>query len=115
VSSNWWSEASSLVERSVIMDDYVRSISGDELTLNHSAHLERDVAVLLLPRSTRAPSFGVKLAITCRDAVSHDEQPPSSPMAAEAAPGNATQEPASPSPFQGSHFLREIGVPRDPD
>jgi len=48
--SNWWSQASSLVKRSIIMDDYVLSITSSELRLNHFADLGRDLAVLPLSR-----------------------------------------------------------------
>jgi Beta propeller domain len=47
---NWWTSASSQVKRSIIMDDYVLSISDTELKLNHAADLARDVAVLPLSR-----------------------------------------------------------------
>jgi hypothetical protein len=47
---NWWSDASSQVKRSIIMDDVVLSITGTELKLNHAADLAHDVAVLPLSR-----------------------------------------------------------------
>jgi hypothetical protein len=47
---NWWTSASSQVKRSIIMDDYVLSISDTELKLNRAADLARDVAVLPLSR-----------------------------------------------------------------
>jgi hypothetical protein len=46
--SNWWTDATSTVKRSIIMDDYVFSISGDAIKVNHLADLPTDLVVLPL-------------------------------------------------------------------
>jgi Beta propeller domain len=46
--SNWWTQASSEVKRSVIMDDFVYSISDKRVKVNGLANLGTDLAVLSL-------------------------------------------------------------------
>jgi uncharacterized secreted protein with C-terminal beta-propeller domain len=47
--SNWWTNPDSRVKRSIIMDDFVYSISSTLLKVNHLDNLESDVAVVDLP------------------------------------------------------------------
>ncbi len=48
--SNWWTQASSEVKRSIFMDDYVFSISEKTIKANQLDHLETDVsAVSIIP------------------------------------------------------------------
>jgi hypothetical protein len=44
--SNWWSNASSVVKRSIIMDDYVFSITGKQIKVNHLNDLASDIAAV---------------------------------------------------------------------
>jgi hypothetical protein len=44
--SNWWANATSEVKRSIIMDDYVFSVSGSRIKVNALADLATDVKVL---------------------------------------------------------------------
>ena len=44
--SNWWTNAKSQVERSIIMDDYVFSISREIIKVNHLNSLSTDIASL---------------------------------------------------------------------
>jgi hypothetical protein len=46
---NWWTQPGSRVKRSIIMDDYVFSISDSLLKVNHLGSLGLDVVVLQLP------------------------------------------------------------------
>jgi len=46
--SNWWTRANSQVKRSIIMDDYVFSISGEQIKVNHLDQLSKDVASVSL-------------------------------------------------------------------
>ncbi|MFH1129881.1 MAG: beta-propeller domain-containing protein, partial [Pseudomonadota bacterium] len=46
--SNWWTDASSQVKRSIIMDDYVFSISNDLIKANHLNNLSTDLANISL-------------------------------------------------------------------
>ena|SRR5687767_11433755 len=46
--SNWWTNASSEVKRSVIMDDFVYSISEKRLKVSSLANLSTDLAVVAL-------------------------------------------------------------------
>ena len=46
--SNWWTNAKSQVERSVIMDDYVFSVSRDLMKVNHLDKLSSDIKALPL-------------------------------------------------------------------
>ncbi len=41
--SNWWGNPNSMVKRSVIMDDYVFSISNDLMKINHLDDLSQDI------------------------------------------------------------------------
>ena len=41
---NWWTRANSQVKRSIIMDDYVYSISGEQIKVNHRNNLSVDIA-----------------------------------------------------------------------
>ena len=41
--NNWWTEASSQVQRSVFMDDYVFSISGTTVKANALGNLAQDL------------------------------------------------------------------------
>jgi hypothetical protein len=43
---NWWSDASSQVKRSIIMDDYVLSLTERELEINAASDLATDLVVL---------------------------------------------------------------------
>ncbi|WP_437331914.1 beta-propeller domain-containing protein [Sorangium sp. So ce394] len=45
---NWWSQASSFVKRSVFMDDYVYSISEDEIRVANISDLATPAAVVSL-------------------------------------------------------------------
>ena len=47
---SWWTSPNSWVKRSIIMDDYVYSISGDRIKINHLDALPNDVMSLTLPR-----------------------------------------------------------------
>ena len=42
--SNWWTRANSQVQRSIIMDDYVYSVSGELIKVNHRDNLAVDLA-----------------------------------------------------------------------
>ena len=42
--SNWWTRANSQVKRSIIMDDYVYSVSGEQIKVNHRNNLSVDLA-----------------------------------------------------------------------
>jgi uncharacterized secreted protein with C-terminal beta-propeller domain len=44
--SNWWADASSTVKRSIIMDDYVYSVSEKRIKVNNLVDLGADVAVV---------------------------------------------------------------------
>lgn len=44
--SNWWTDASSQVKRSIIMDDYVFSVSTTSIKVNHLDDLPTDVAAV---------------------------------------------------------------------
>ena len=46
--SNWWTNAKSQVERSVIMDDYVFSVSRELMKVNHLNKLDSDIKALPL-------------------------------------------------------------------
>jgi len=46
--SNWWTNATSVVKRSIIMDDYVFSISDAAIKVNHLDRLTQDVVSLSL-------------------------------------------------------------------
>jgi hypothetical protein len=46
--SNWWTNANSVVKRSVIMDDYIFSITGKQIKINHMNNLSQDVTSLSL-------------------------------------------------------------------
>jgi hypothetical protein len=46
--SNWWTQASSEVKRSVVMDDWVYSISNKRVKVNALGNLATDIAVLPL-------------------------------------------------------------------
>jgi hypothetical protein len=46
--SNWWTQASSMVKRSIFMDDFVYSITADEIRVESVDHLGSDVAILNL-------------------------------------------------------------------
>jgi hypothetical protein len=48
--SNWWTNANSQVERSIFMDDFVFSISPEQLKVNELASLETDLASVALPQ-----------------------------------------------------------------
>ncbi len=45
---NWWTNASSQVQRSIVMDDYVFSVSGSEIKVNQLGALTTDVAAVSL-------------------------------------------------------------------
>lgn len=45
---NWWTDASSQVKRSIIMDDYVFSVSHTLIKINHLDNLSKDVRTLSL-------------------------------------------------------------------
>jgi uncharacterized secreted protein with C-terminal beta-propeller domain len=45
---NWWSDASSLVKRSIVMDDYVLSLTDREIKINAASDLATDLVVLPL-------------------------------------------------------------------
>lgn len=45
---NWWTNASSQVRRSIVMDDYVFSISGSQIKVNRLGALASDVATVSL-------------------------------------------------------------------
>jgi uncharacterized secreted protein with C-terminal beta-propeller domain len=51
--SNWWTNASSQVRRSIFMDDYVYSISSNLLKVNHVERLSADLEVLPLSDAPR--------------------------------------------------------------
>jgi len=44
--NNWWTDASSTVKRSIIMDDYVYSVSEKRIKVNHLGNLGLDVVVI---------------------------------------------------------------------
>jgi hypothetical protein len=46
--SNWWTDASSLVKRSIILDDYVLSLTDTEMKINAARDLSTDLVVLPL-------------------------------------------------------------------
>ena len=43
---NWWTDASSQVRRRVFVDDYVLSVSGSQVKVNHLDDLATDLAVV---------------------------------------------------------------------
>lgn len=43
---NWWTQSNSKVKRSVFMDDYVFSITPDEIKVNQVSNLGYDLAVI---------------------------------------------------------------------
>jgi hypothetical protein len=53
--SNWWTNPNSRVKRSIIMDDYVYSISDTLLKVNHLSALSTDVVTLELPPIPQDP------------------------------------------------------------
>ena len=46
--SNWWTDSNSKVKRSIFMDDYVFSITEDEIRINLVSELGTDIAVISL-------------------------------------------------------------------
>ena len=46
--SNWWTQASSEVKRSVIMDDFIYSISARRVKVNGLGNLASDIAEISL-------------------------------------------------------------------
>lgn len=46
--SNWWSQATSTVKRSVIMDDFIYSVAGDSMRIADLNDLSSTVAVVSL-------------------------------------------------------------------
>ena len=46
--NNWWTRANSQVKRSIIMDDYVFSVSGDKIKVNHMDNLSHDLATVVI-------------------------------------------------------------------
>jgi uncharacterized secreted protein with C-terminal beta-propeller domain len=47
--NNWWTQPNSRVKRSIIMDDYVFSISNNMMKVNHLNNLETDILAIELP------------------------------------------------------------------
>jgi len=46
--SNWWTDSNSIVKRSIFMDDYVFSVTEDEIRVNSVSKLGTDIAVVSL-------------------------------------------------------------------
>jgi len=46
--SSWWTDSDSVVKRSVFMDDYVYSITENEIKVNSVSQLGSDIAVIQL-------------------------------------------------------------------
>ncbi len=46
--SNWWTDSNSVVKRSIFMDDYVFSVTEDQIRVNSVSELGTDVAVIPL-------------------------------------------------------------------